>query len=155
MTEGPVVTFQEVDARLRVLMREVAKCRTQTLQIFAAFDTNNAANGKAVAAHVLQRLDHMVSLLEVPGLTRYRQARAVIEPPWEPPGAPDDLCCKLCGEEKPSEEFFFDDGQGHYGFTGRCATCRSLPKRERQKIAERRGLTRSARERAVGKRVGS
>lgn len=148
MSENPVLTLRDADARIRATQREISKLRSHALAL-----VKQSRNPDRNAAQMLQRLDHMVALLEVPGLTRYRQATATPTP--EPPGAPDDLRCKLCGEEKEPNDFFFDDGQGRYGYTGRCATCRSLPKRKRRAIADRRGLTgQSERNRAVGRTVG-
>lgn len=142
-------TLRDIDERLRTITREVSKLRTETLRL-----AKKAGAPDGDLMRMMQRLDHLVSLAEVPALTRYRQAESAARPAVEHL-APDDLRCKLCGEEKEAHEFFFDDGQGNYGYTGRCTTCRSLPKRKRAKIAEARGLTRkSERDRAIGRTVG-
>lgn len=155
MSENPWLLVRDVDASLRAAEREVSKLRNQALQALGAAKRPNPAMTVRVTAHMLQRLDHLIAVLEVPSLTRWRMEQASCEPMPEPPGCPDDLRCKLCGEEKGPHDFFFDDGHGRYGYTGRCARCRRLPKRERRRIADRRGLRQqSERNRAIGKAVG-
>lgn len=147
MTDYAVL--RDLDERMRALNHELTKLRVEALKLATL-----AGAPDSRTAIMMQRIDHMTSLIEAPGLTHYRQAERAAQPPVDHL-APEDLRCKLCGEEKEAHEFFFDDGQGNYGYTGRCTTCRSLPKRKRAKIADARGLTRkSERDRAIGRTVG-
>lgn len=144
MIETHIGTLQDADENLRAISHEVTKLRAEVLILMRRAELRDRDS-----VRILARLDRMAGLTEVPGLTRYRQQQAAARVPVER-NAPDDLICRLCGEEKEPHDFFFDDGQGNYGYTGRCATCRALPKRQRARIADKRGLTRTARNRAVG-----
>lgn len=141
-------TLRDLDERMRGITRELGKLRTEALRLATLA---GASDGRT--AIMMQRIDHMTSLTDVPGLTHYRQAERAARAPVEHL-APEDLRCKLCGEEKEAHEFFFDDGQGNYGYTGRCKTCRDLPKHKRARIADSRGLTKTSRDRAIGRTVG-
>jgi hypothetical protein len=149
MSENPFLVLRELDEAFRAAQRETAKLRTEVLAL-----ARQAKNPDRATLQMVRRLDRLNGLLEPAALTQRRQVEAGHKPEPEPTRAPDDLRCKLCGEEKNAPDFFFDDGHGRYGFTGRCADCRSKSKRERHQIATARGLVPQQRRKAVGRAVG-
>lgn len=118
------VALSEVDAMARQVARRVSKAQSMVARLSRPM--SNEARNKLLHAlkSNLQQMDADVC----PGwLNDYRVAYRERHPRVKPGKThpPADMRCKKCEREfEDPFEFFFDDGHGVYGYTGRCRECR-------------------------------
>lgn len=118
---NPHTVMHEMDEVTRHAAALSSKARNHAVHVARAKTPQKRE--RALQA-LLERLSELDAALCPALLTQWRQEHAEPRQKQEPPGLPDGLICKKCGEQKEPADFLYDDGYGHYGYTHRCFSCR-------------------------------
>ena len=120
----PILVMQDADRMARAGSHHISKARLLATRLLSA--PNEKGREKRVG-ELLRRLDRAEAALDPKWLTEYRKEHRRANPRQHPASSepPADMTCRKCKHtfEDP-KVFFMDDGQGEYGYTGRCIECR-------------------------------
>lgn len=123
MSVNPDMLLREFSQAAREVQHHAVKIENAVENLLKAKHPRTRAE---IAARIVAHARWAQGAVQTPAITQFQQDTA---PPPEArrqkaPGAPDDLRCKKCGEQRELADFFYDDGQGGYGYTKRCVACR-------------------------------
>jgi hypothetical protein len=128
---NPYLLMEEADRMARAAAARSSKAQAMLKNLSQPMSRKGRDQLLSALKSNLQALD---ADLNPAWLVQHRQSEAIAHPrvhQARKDAPPEGLVCKKCGRECAPEAFFFDDGQGTYGYTERCAECRPARKRKR------------------------